>query len=50
MRVQEMMLDLEPGGCRRIALSVGDPRLDDLVVVERMITGLKISQGAGTVV
>ena len=37
VKVQEMSLELEPGGCRRITLAVGDPRLDDLALLERMV-------------
>lgn len=46
VRVQEMALELEPGGCRRITLQVGDPRLDDLGVLERKIASLQLSQTA----
>lgn len=37
VKVHEMAIELEPGGCRRITLQVGDPRLDDLATVERMV-------------
>lgn len=46
VRVQEMALELEPGGCRKVTLQVGDPRLDDLGVLERKIASLQLSQAA----
>lgn len=48
VKVQEMSVDLEPGGCRRIVLAVGDPRLDDLAVIERLMAGVRTSLPAGT--
>jgi hypothetical protein len=35
--VQEMQLDLEPGQVKQITLTVGDPRIDDLAVLDRWL-------------
>jgi hypothetical protein len=43
VKVHEMTVEVEPGGCRRITLQVGDPRLDDLGVLERMMAGARTS-------
>jgi hypothetical protein len=45
VKVHEMAIELEPGGCRKITLQVGDQRLDDLAVLERMV---KAGQRAAT--
>jgi hypothetical protein len=48
VKVHEMTVELEPGGCRRIALMVGDPKLDDLGVLERMMAAMRLTQSANT--
>jgi hypothetical protein len=35
--VQEMRLEIEPGRVRQITLTLGDPRLDDLAVLDRWL-------------
>jgi hypothetical protein len=36
--VQEMTLELEPGRVKQVTLTVGDPRIDDLAVLDRWLS------------